>query len=155
MFVCCCCDLSPHQALNGGTLVEYYLDEDDAWALPVAEVERALAAARGRGTDVRAMAVINPGNPVGNIMDVENMREVSQSVRPVRYIWRWRGSGGGGGGLLLAFAFAWALAAAAADAAAAAAAAAAAPALEINGVDNARPFRFVGGRRRMLPPFAI
>ena len=154
MFVCCCCDLSSHQALNGGTLVEYYLDEDDAWALPVAEVERALAEARGRGTDVRAMAVINPGNPVGNIMDVENMREVSQSVRhTVRYIGRWRGSGGGG--LLLAFAFAWAPAAAAADAAAAAAAAAAAPALEINGVDNARPFRFVGGRRRMLPPFAI
>ena len=63
-------------ALNGGTLLEYYLDETQGWALPAAEVARAIADARKDGVCVRAMAVINPGNPVGNIMDEENMREV-------------------------------------------------------------------------------
>lgn len=44
--------------------VDYYLDEDRAWALDVAELRRALLQARGHCRP-RALCVINPGNPTG------------------------------------------------------------------------------------------
>lgn len=45
--------------------VGYYLDEDNNWGLDVAELERSIKEARQR-CDVRAIVVINPGNPTGN-----------------------------------------------------------------------------------------
>lgn len=44
--------------------VDYYLDEDRAWALDIAELQRALHEARGHCTP-RALCIINPGNPTG------------------------------------------------------------------------------------------
>ncbi|XP_023604069.1 alanine aminotransferase 1 [Myotis lucifugus] len=44
--------------------VDYYLDEDRAWALDVAELRRALCQARGHCCP-RALCIINPGNPTG------------------------------------------------------------------------------------------
>lgn len=44
--------------------VDYYLDEDRAWALDVAELRRALCQARGHCRP-RALCIINPGNPTG------------------------------------------------------------------------------------------
>ena len=44
--------------------VDYYLDEERAWALDVAELRRALAQARDHCCP-RALCVINPGNPTG------------------------------------------------------------------------------------------
>ena len=64
-------------ALNGGAMVKYYLREDKCWALEVAELERSLAEARARGVCVRALVVINPGNPTGNVMPAANMAEVA------------------------------------------------------------------------------
>jgi alanine transaminase len=63
-------------ALFGGTMVEYYLDEDAQWAMPVSELARAVKEARANGTEVRALVVINPGNPTGNCMSRSNMEEV-------------------------------------------------------------------------------
>lgn len=63
-------------ALYGGSPVGYELDEDDNWGLKAAELEKRLAAAREEGLNVRALCVINPGNPTGNCMTEENMREV-------------------------------------------------------------------------------
>ena len=59
-----------------GSLVGYYLDEDAGWALRAAEVERALTAARAAGKEVRALVVINPGNPTGNTLSVADQREI-------------------------------------------------------------------------------
>lgn len=58
--------------LFDGTLVGYYLDESEGWALDPAEVRRALAEARTAGKCPRALVVINPGNPTGNTLSEAN-----------------------------------------------------------------------------------
>lgn len=63
-------------ALNGGTLVGYYLDEESRWGLHVDELKRALTESRNKGIEVRAIVVINPGNPTGQCLEEENMRQV-------------------------------------------------------------------------------
>lgn len=65
-------------ALLGGTQVPYYLDEAKNWGLSVAELEQQYAAARKSGIDVRAVVVINPGNPTGQVMSYDNIAEVVQ-----------------------------------------------------------------------------
>nr|XP_049705687.1 alanine aminotransferase 1 [Helicoverpa armigera]XP_049705688.1 alanine aminotransferase 1 [Helicoverpa armigera] len=55
--------------------VGYYLDEDKNWALNVSELERAFK----EGSEcyaVRAMVVINPGNPTGQVLTRKNMEKV-------------------------------------------------------------------------------
>lgn len=46
--------------------VPYYLDEDNNWALNVSELQRAFKEAESR-CQVRAIVVINPGNPTGSV----------------------------------------------------------------------------------------
>ena len=65
-------------ALYGGSLAPYYLDEAAGWGLSVANLQKALADARAKGKNVRALAVINPGNPTGQVLTEENLREVVQ-----------------------------------------------------------------------------
>uniref|UniRef100_A0A452XY43 Aminotransferase class I/classII large domain-containing protein n=1 Tax=Aegilops tauschii subsp. strangulata TaxID=200361 RepID=A0A452XY43_AEGTS len=52
-------------ALHGGSLVPYYLNESTGWGLEISDVKKQLEDARSRGIDVRALVVINPGNPTG------------------------------------------------------------------------------------------
>ena len=63
-------------ALYGGVQAGYCLNETAGWRLEPAELKRACAEARAAGKCVRAIVVINPGNPTGNVMSEENMREV-------------------------------------------------------------------------------
>jgi alanine transaminase len=63
-------------ALHGGTLVPYYLNESMAWGLELSELKSQLEAARAAGTNVRALVVINPGNPTGQVLSEENQRDV-------------------------------------------------------------------------------
>ncbi|XP_058078403.1 alanine aminotransferase 2-like [Magnolia sinica] len=63
-------------ALHGGTLVPYYLDEATGWGLEVSEVKKQLEAARSKGIIVRALVVINPGNPTGQVLAEDNQREI-------------------------------------------------------------------------------
>jgi len=51
--------------LEKGTLIPYYLDEDKGWSLDADELREVISSARLNGTQVRAMVVINPGNPTG------------------------------------------------------------------------------------------
>ncbi|XP_059528567.1 alanine aminotransferase 1 [Myotis daubentonii] len=55
--------------------VDYYLDEDRAWALDVAELRRALCQARGHCRP-RALCIINPGNPTGQVQTRECIEAV-------------------------------------------------------------------------------
>lgn len=64
---------SAAMTLSGGRRVDYFLDEDAGWGLDVGELDRALKEAREDGTDVRAIVVINPGNPTGNTLTRSNM----------------------------------------------------------------------------------
>jgi aspartate/methionine/tyrosine aminotransferase len=61
---------------QGGELVGYYPDEDAGWALDRNTLEESLAAAGARGVKVKAIVVINPGNPTGAILDEKSGREV-------------------------------------------------------------------------------
>ncbi|KAJ2756027.1 alanine transaminase, partial [Coemansia nantahalensis] len=56
--------------------VPYYLQEESDWQLSVADLERALREARADGVDVRALVVINPGNPTGGCLEEANVEEV-------------------------------------------------------------------------------
>lgn len=62
--------------LTGGELVGYFLDEDNGWKMKIPELEKSLAAAQKKGISVRGIVVINPGNPTGQTLDVQNMREI-------------------------------------------------------------------------------
>ena len=52
----------------GGRQVSYELDESLNWAVSREELESKLAEAKKDGIEVRALAMINPGNPSGNVM---------------------------------------------------------------------------------------
>lgn len=56
--------------------VPYYLEEGHAWGTNIDEIKRALAKAKEEGTDVRAICVINPGNPTGASLSEEDIRQV-------------------------------------------------------------------------------
>jgi aspartate/methionine/tyrosine aminotransferase len=72
--------------LLNGTQVPYYLDEEHKWGLAVPELERSLAASRAAGKDVRALVVINPGNPTGAMMSEANIREVIRFAHARRLV---------------------------------------------------------------------
>ncbi|AAF87015.1 putative transferase [Arabidopsis thaliana] len=63
-------------SLLGGTLVPYYLDESENWGLDVANLRQSVAQARSQGITVRAMVIINPGNPTGQCLSEANIREI-------------------------------------------------------------------------------
>ncbi|KAK9149279.1 hypothetical protein Scep_008036 [Stephania cephalantha] len=63
-------------ALHGGALVPYYLDEAKGWGLEVSELQKQLKEAQSNGITVRALAVINPGNPTGQVLAEDNQREI-------------------------------------------------------------------------------
>ncbi|CAM6092490.1 unnamed protein product [Calypogeia fissa] len=65
-------------ALHGGTLVPYYLNESAGWGLEISELKQQLHAARAAGTKVRALVVINPGNPTGQVLAEENQQQIIQ-----------------------------------------------------------------------------
>ncbi len=60
----------------GGVQVDYYPDEERDWALDRQELERAYRQATRQGVNVKAIVVINPGNPTGAVLDEESVREV-------------------------------------------------------------------------------
>lgn len=64
-----------------GTLVPYYLDESRSWGLSVADLDSQLRAAKESGVEVRALVVINPGNPTGQLLDEDNMRDIARWCR--------------------------------------------------------------------------
>ncbi|CAO3675049.1 unnamed protein product [Umbelopsis ramanniana] len=63
-------------SLFNATPVPYYLDESHQWALNINDMEASVKDARRKGTDVRALCIINPGNPTGQCLSEENIRQV-------------------------------------------------------------------------------
>ena len=62
----------------GGRQVGYYLDEDLNWAVTREELDTKYEKAKKEGLDVKALAMINPGNPSGNLMthcDIQTVAE--------------------------------------------------------------------------------
>nr|XP_032520959.1 alanine aminotransferase 2-like isoform X2 [Danaus plexippus plexippus] len=66
-------------AKYGLTQVGYYLDETTNWSLSIEELERRLNEAEKR-CNVRALVVINPGNPTGQVLSRNNMEDIIKFV---------------------------------------------------------------------------
>ncbi|XP_046968756.1 alanine aminotransferase 1 isoform X1 [Vanessa cardui] len=55
--------------------VGYYLDESTNWGLSIEELERSLKEAQ-KTCNVRALVVINPGNPTGQVLTRANIEDI-------------------------------------------------------------------------------
>ncbi|NP_001086104.1 alanine aminotransferase 2 [Xenopus laevis] len=55
--------------------VNYYLDEENCWALDINELRRALAEAR-KHCDPKVLCIINPGNPTGQVQSRKCIEDV-------------------------------------------------------------------------------
>lgn len=62
--------------LFDGAAVPYFLDEEKDWGLDSLSLSEAVTKARKEGTDVRAIAIINPGNPTGQCLSREAIEEI-------------------------------------------------------------------------------
>lgn len=58
------------------TTVPYYLDEANHWGTSLETIKDAHAKAKAAGTDVRAIVIINPGNPTGASLSEEEIQAV-------------------------------------------------------------------------------
>jgi len=63
-------------ALQEAHMLGYELVEEEGWRMPVDVLEAQLKRASDEGVSTRALVVINPGNPTGNSLPLENMEEV-------------------------------------------------------------------------------
>lgn len=59
-----------------GRQIGYELDEANNWAATEEELQKRLDEARSDGLDVKAMAIINPGNPTGQVFSREDLEVV-------------------------------------------------------------------------------
>ena len=60
----------------GARQVGYYLDEENGWAISEEELETQLAAAAKDELNIRAMTIINPGNPTGQVLSREDLETI-------------------------------------------------------------------------------
>jgi len=65
----------------GGKWIGYELDEDYSaespmWKLNIDEIKNRINKFRAEGGNVRALAVINPGNPTGNVLSRQELEEL-------------------------------------------------------------------------------
>ncbi len=67
--------------LYGGRQVPYLLDEDRDWRLSRELLDRAFIDAVRKGIKVRAICVLNPGNPTGSVLDHENISMIIDFAR--------------------------------------------------------------------------
>lgn len=61
--------------------VPYLLDESSNWGTELSTIKSSLASAREAGTDVRAIVVINPGNPTGATLPESDIRGILDLAR--------------------------------------------------------------------------
>lgn len=71
--------------LYGGREVPYYLSEKDSWGTSVAELKKSLDIAKENGIDTRALCIINPGNPTGQCLTEDNMKQVFNTLITIDY----------------------------------------------------------------------
>eukprot|EP00804_Cyclotella_cryptica_P029075 CCRYP_005263-RB/>CCRYP_005263-RB protein AED:0.04 eAED:0.04 QI:416/1/1/1/0.66/0.5/4/1370/474 len=62
--------------LLGGHKVGYYLDEQSIWGMNIEELERSLAEAKSNGVNVVALVLINPGNPTGQVLSSQEVKDI-------------------------------------------------------------------------------
>jgi aspartate/methionine/tyrosine aminotransferase len=60
----------------GGTTSSYYLNESKGWKLEINELKRAIQSTRNVGVDPRGLVILNPGNPTGQCLSLDNIQEI-------------------------------------------------------------------------------
>ena len=60
----------------GGTQVPYYLNEEDNWSIDINSLFSTWSKATSKGIIIKAFVVINPGNPTGQVLSIENMKTI-------------------------------------------------------------------------------
>lgn len=63
-------------SLLDARLVKYFLDESSIWSTNIDGIKDSLKEARAQGTDVRALVIINPGNPTGASLTKDNIKDL-------------------------------------------------------------------------------
>ncbi|GAA5926019.1 pyridoxal phosphate-dependent aminotransferase [Sporobolomyces koalae] len=63
-------------ALNAARPVPYYLNESAEWGLDIEDLRKNVEKARHDGTVLKGLVVINPGNPTGNCLTLEDMQDI-------------------------------------------------------------------------------
>ncbi|KAI9834087.1 MAG: hypothetical protein M1819_003372 [Sarea resinae] len=58
--------------------VPYYLNEERAWGTDIPDIRTAIRNGKLMGTDVRAIVIINPGNPTGATLSEKEVKDVLQ-----------------------------------------------------------------------------
>ncbi|KAL8922371.1 MAG: hypothetical protein Q9208_005224 [Pyrenodesmia sp. 3 TL-2023] len=63
-------------AVLNARCVPYYLEESRAWGTDLSAIKESYQKAKAEGTDVRAIVIINPGNPTGASLSASDVRSV-------------------------------------------------------------------------------
>ena len=63
-------------AVLNARCVPYYLEEGKAWGTDISAIKESYQKAKAEGTDVRAIVIINPGNPTGASLSADDVRSV-------------------------------------------------------------------------------
>ena len=61
-------------------MVKYFLDEEKVWSVDINDIQKRIENATNTGLEMRAIVVINPGNPTGNVLkrnDIEAIINLS------------------------------------------------------------------------------
>jgi hypothetical protein len=61
-----------------GRQVGYELNEDEGWSVSREQLETQLKISQSEGLTIKAMAMINPGNPTGQVLDEEDVATICQ-----------------------------------------------------------------------------
>lgn len=73
-------------SLLNATCVPYYLDESKNWGTDLDAIKKACADAKASGVDVRAVVIINPGNPTGASLSETDIRDIIEFAREERLV---------------------------------------------------------------------
>ena len=63
-------------AQQNGVPVPYYLDESKRWSTDPQDIESAITKASAQGVQVKALVIINPGNPTGAVLNFSTMEDI-------------------------------------------------------------------------------
>jgi aspartate/methionine/tyrosine aminotransferase len=62
--------------LEGGLMVKYYLEEEKNWGINASDIIQRIKNAKDMGINLKAMVIINPGNPTGNVLSRDDIEDI-------------------------------------------------------------------------------
>ncbi|ODV79202.1 PLP-dependent transferase [Suhomyces tanzawaensis NRRL Y-17324] len=63
-------------ALNNAKPIGYFLNEDNHWSTDPNQIRQLIKTNKEQGVDIKALVVINPGNPTGSILSEQDIIEL-------------------------------------------------------------------------------